>query len=132
MWTRFLWIIVALWLPNSADAATTIWPGFFMTNRSSEGLAIVYMFEATGSVTIYPMFNGKPAGQMNARCKNTGHGFSCRFLDKSTGKTVTTKSYSVGSGGKNFTQRDVGIKACKVSEAQIKSAIAGRNIRACR
>jgi hypothetical protein len=132
MGSKYLVAIVALILPSIADAAPKIWPGFYLTNRDSNGIAIMYMFDKEGKLSTFPMMNGRSVGQMSGRCKATSHGFSCRYLDKTTGAVVTTKTFNTSRDGKNFTQRDTGVKACQVTAAEASLVAKGRNIRACR
>ncbi len=117
---KMLAVLVLLFAGTDASASDKVWPGWYLTKKTPEGMQMLYAMspdgKVNGTMSIALRHGTKFLGLMSARCKPTGHGFQCRFLDKKTKAVVTTKSYSV-IPGVGFVQRDTGLKACKISAA---------------
>ncbi len=123
-----------LWLPSTTLAGGGIkgmWPGSYLSAKSSAGTQVVYYFAANGNMAMVGFVNGRQAGMGQGKCRMRSRNFSCDYLDKSTGQVVTTKVFTPGD---NYTsvKPSGGDKACKISKAEGDRVLKGGHVRGCR
>ena len=109
----------------------TLWPGWYLTTQTNQGIQLLYWFNEDGGVAFSNMVHGINQGIISGACVMQLDAFVCDYLEADSNSIAFTIRYTPANDYTAVQPSGDGLLACRVTEQAALQVLEGRNVRGC-